>query len=169
MCRNERIGNRRDSNSLKAASAPHESHHGIILWKKAGISSAFSHPKAVSFSMFSNYSQALRFMQSTAHLGSVPGLARLQALLSRLGHPERQSRYIHVAGTNGKGSVSAMTASILQAAGYRVGLFTSPFLRDVREQIQCNGEMMSPSSYMHLASRIAALGLPAESLPRNLS
>ena len=115
--------------------------------------------------MFSNYSQALRFMQSTAHLGSVPGLARLQALLSRLGHPERQSRYIHVAGTNGKGSVSAMTASILQAAGYRVGLFTSPFLRDVREQIQCNGEMISPSSYMHLASRIAALGLPAESLP----
>ncbi len=115
--------------------------------------------------MFSNYSQALCFMQSTAHLGSVPGLARLQALLSRLGHPERQNRYIHVAGTNGKGSVCAMTASILQAAGYRVGLFTSPFLRDVREQIQCNGEMISPSSYMHLASRIAALGLPAESLP----
>ena len=63
--------------------------------------------------MFSNYSQALCFMQSTAHLGSVPGLARLQALLSRLGHPERQNRYIHVAGTNGKGSVCAMTASIL--------------------------------------------------------
>ncbi len=105
-------------------------------------------------------------MQSTAHLGSVPGLARLQALLSRLGHPERQNRYIHVAGTNGKGSVCAMTASILQAAGYRVGLFTSPFLRDVREQIQCNGEMISPSSYMHLASRIAALGLPGR-VPAN--
>ena len=86
--------------------------------------------------MFSNYSQALRFMQSTAHLGSVPGLARLQALLSRLGHPERQSRYIHVAGTNGKGSVSAMTASILQAAGYRVGKYISPVIIEYCEKIQ---------------------------------
>ncbi len=115
--------------------------------------------------MFSNYSQALRFMQSTAHLGSVPGLERLQTLLARLGHPERQGRYIHVAGTNGKGSVCAMTASILQAAGYRVGLFTSPFLSDLREQIQCDGVMISKDGYARLASRIASLGLPPECLP----
>ncbi len=99
-------------------------------------------------------------MQSTAHLGSVPGLARLQALLSRLGHPERQNRYIHVAGTNGKGSVCAMTASILQAAGYRVGLFTSPFLRDVRgtDPMQWRNDLsflLYASSFPHRGARLA--------------
>ena len=72
------------------------------------------------------YSEAVEFMQSTRFLGSVPGLSRLQALLARLGNPERQCRFIHVAGTNGKGSVCKMLSSVLCQAGYRTGLYTSP-------------------------------------------
>ena len=58
------------------------------------------------------------------------------------GHPHRKFRSIHIAGTNGKGSVSHMLASILQEAGYRTGLYTSPHLIDFRERIKVNGEMI---------------------------
>ena len=64
------------------------------------------------------------------------------ALAAHLGHPERKFRSIHVAGTNGKGSTSHMIASVLQEAGYRVGLYTSPHLKDFRERIKVNGEMI---------------------------
>ena len=63
-------------------------------------------------------------------------------MLDALGNPERKFRSIHVAGTNGKGSVSHMLASILQEAGYKVGLYTSPHLVDFRERIRINGEMI---------------------------
>ena len=62
------------------------------------------------------------------------------ALAKHLGNPEREIRAIHVAGTNGKGSVSNMLASILQEAGYKVGLYTSPHLKDFRERIKINGK-----------------------------
>lgn len=65
-----------------------------------------------------------------------------EALMERLGHPEKQLRCIHVAGTNGKGSVSHMLASIMQQAGYKVGLYTSPHLVDFRERIRVNGVMI---------------------------
>lgn len=67
-------------------------------------------------------------------------LDNIQALSSYLGHPERKFKSIHVAGTNGKGSCSHMLASILQEAGYRVGLYTSPHLKDFRERIRVNGQ-----------------------------
>ncbi len=62
---------------------------------------------------------------------------------SYFGHPHKKFRTLHVAGTNGKGSVSHMLASILQEAGYRTGLYTSPHLRDFRERIRLDGEMIS--------------------------
>lgn len=71
------------------------------------------------------------------------GLANTFALDDRFGHPHREFLTIHVAGTNGKGSVSHTLASILQTAGYKVGLFTSPHLMDFRERIRINGEMIS--------------------------
>ncbi|MCR4613650.1 MAG: bifunctional folylpolyglutamate synthase/dihydrofolate synthase [Bacteroidaceae bacterium] len=71
------------------------------------------------------------------------GLANTLALDEHFGHPHRQYKTIHVAGTNGKGSVSHTLASILQEAGYRVGLYTSPHLVDMRERIRVNGEMIS--------------------------
>lgn len=64
-------------------------------------------------------------------------------LAKYMGHPERKFRSVHVAGTNGKGSVSHMMASVMQEAGYKVGLYTSPHLKDFRERIRVNGEMIS--------------------------
>jgi dihydrofolate synthase/folylpolyglutamate synthase len=71
--------------------------------------------------------------------GMRPGLERIEALLAAIGNPERAFRIAQVGGTNGKGSVSAMLAAILQAAGHRVGLYTSPHLCDFRERIRVNG------------------------------
>lgn len=77
------------------------------------------------------------------HSGIFLGLERMQALLSVLENPQKKIPVFHIAGTNGKGSVSAFAASILKAAGVRVGLYTSPHLIDFRERIQINGEMIS--------------------------
>ena len=77
-----------------------------------------------------NDSQALNYTHSLKRLGSTPGLACLQAVMEKLGNPQEKLSCIHVAGTNGKGSVCAVTASILRQAGDKVGLYTSPFLVD---------------------------------------
>src|SRR6266699_7337277 len=69
-----------------------------------------------------------------------PGLERIETLLAALGHPERRYRLVQVGGTNGKGSVAAMLAAILKAAGHRVGLYTSPHLVSFRERIRVDGE-----------------------------
>ena len=66
--------------------------------------------------------EALTYIHSYFWKGSIPGLSRTQALLKLLGNPEKKLRFIHVAGTNGKGSTAAMLASILRCAGYRTGL-----------------------------------------------
>jgi dihydrofolate synthase / folylpolyglutamate synthase len=71
-------------------------------------------------------------------------LDRMRALLERLGNPQRRLRVVHVAGSKGKGSTSAMLAAVLQRAGHRTGLFTSPHLARVEERIQVNGEPVSP-------------------------
>src|SRR3989475_12246146 len=77
------------------------------------------------------------------HAGMRPGLERIEGLLAALGHPERRYRLVQVGGTNGKGSVAAMLAAILKAAGHRVGLYTSPHLVSFRERIRVNGEAIS--------------------------
>ena len=69
-------------------------------------------------------------------------LDNILALSKHLDHPEKNFKTIHVAGTNGKGSCSHMLASILQEAGYKTGLYTSPHLKDFRERIRINGEMV---------------------------
>lgn len=75
-------------------------------------------------------------------------LTNTKRLMTYLGHPERELICIHVAGTNGKGSTSHMLAAILQAAGYKTGLFTSPHLHDYRERIRINGEMIAQEYVM---------------------
>ena len=72
-----------------------------------------------------------------------PGLENTLRLMEHVGSPHRQLRAIHVAGTNGKGSTSHLIAAVLQAAGLRVGLYTSPHLVDLRERIRINGEPIS--------------------------
>jgi len=87
--------------------------------------------------------------------GMRPGLARVEALLESLGHPERRYEIVQVGGTNGKGSVAAMIAAILKATGRRVGLYTSPHLCSFRERIRVNGAAISEAD---VAAAVEALG-----------
>ncbi len=104
-----------------------------------------------------NRLQALTYTHSLKRLGKTPGLACIQTVLKRLGNPQETLRVIHVAGTNGKGSVCAMTASILQAAGYRVGLYTSPYLVSFYERMQVNRQPIDGEDYARLAAQVKAV------------
>ena len=86
-----------------------------------------------------NAQEAIAYIHSFFWKGSIPGLSRTQELLRRMGNPEKKLKFVHIAGTNGKGSTASMTASILQKAGYRVGLYTSPYIYRFNERIQVNG------------------------------
>lgn len=85
-----------------------------------------------------NYNEALEFIHNTAKFGSKLGLRNITELLKRLGDPHTSFPAVHIAGTNGKGSVTAITAAILHQAGYRVGMFVSPYLENFTERIQVN-------------------------------
>ncbi|HHY83178.1 MAG TPA: bifunctional folylpolyglutamate synthase/dihydrofolate synthase, partial [Clostridiales bacterium] len=85
-----------------------------------------------------NYQEAVQFIHSTLKFGSKLGLQNITELLRRLGDPHKEFRSVHIAGTNGKGSVAAMTTSILYQAGYKVGMFISPYLERFTERIQIN-------------------------------
>ena len=87
-------------------------------------------------------SEFLDYLYKLRNRGSAYGLERMRTLVCALGNPQNAYPVIHVAGTNGKGSVCAMLASIYQANGYKVGLFTSPHLVELGERIQINGEIM---------------------------
>src|SRR4249919_9310 len=81
-------------------------------------------------------------------------LVNIQALTRQLDHPEKKFKSIHIAGTNGKGSTSHMLAAILQKAGYKTGLYTSPHLYDFRERIRINGQMIPELNVTGFADRI---------------
>lgn len=100
------------------------------------------------------YEQALDYLHSFAAFVPGAGLERIQPLLDRLGHPERKLRFLHIAGTNGKGSTAAFCAQMLTHAGYRCGLFTSPFVVDFRERFQIGGEMIPPERLAGLTARM---------------
>lgn len=86
-----------------------------------------------------------------------PGLERVQSLDAMLGHPHTQFPTIHIAGTNGKGSVSHLMAAALQAQGYKVGLYTSPHLIDFRERIRINGAMIPRGAVVEFVERFTAM------------
>ena len=94
-----------------------------------------------------NYEEALNYIHAVQWAGHKPGLTRTRTLLAALGDPHKQLRFVHVAGTNGKGSCSHTIAAILQSQGYKVGLYTSPHLVDFRERIRVNGECL-PEQYV---------------------
>ncbi len=89
------------------------------------------------------YTQAIEYIHSVSWRGSVPGLSRIEELCARMGNPEKDLKCIHIGGTNGKGSTSAYLTSVLRAAGYRVGTFTSPYVRTFNERIAIDGEPVS--------------------------
>lgn len=86
-----------------------------------------------------NVNEAIEYIHSVFWKGSIPGLERTQELLKKMGNPEKQLKFVHIAGTNGKGSTAAMTASILRKAGYRTGLYTSPYIYRFHERMQVDG------------------------------
>ena len=90
-----------------------------------------------------NYSEALEYIHSVVWKGSRPGLGRITELLEKLNNPQDGLRFIHIAGTNGKGSNSAMLESILRAAGYKTGLFVSPYIKHFNERICVCGKPIS--------------------------
>ena len=101
-----------------------------------------------------NYEEAISYIEKVSCSGIMPGLVRIQALLEKTGHPEMDCNVIHVAGTNGKGSVCTYIASILMQAGYKVGRYVSPTLFDYRERIQVNGKWISRKDTAYWMSRV---------------
>ncbi len=104
-----------------------------------------------------NAQQAIEYIHSVYWKGSVPGLSRTNTLLEKMGNPHKKLKYIHIAGTNGKGSTAAMTASILRKAGYRTGLYTSPYIYTFHERMQVDGQMISDEELVSITEYVKPL------------
>ncbi|WP_163653280.1 folylpolyglutamate synthase/dihydrofolate synthase family protein [Listeria sp. PSOL-1] len=100
------------------------------------------------------YEKALEWIHGTLRLGIKPGLSRMQLMLEKLGHPEKAHSWIHVAGTNGKGSTLTFIRSMLEAEGYQVGTFTSPYIESFNERISVNGKPISNDEILLLVQHI---------------
>ena len=97
-----------------------------------------------------NFQEASDYVTSSTAPGTKLGLERVKDLLSRMGNPEKEIAVIHVAGTNGKGSTCVMLAAVLKEAGYRTGLFTSPYLHSVLEYLQIDGNLVTEEEYVEI-------------------
>ena len=107
------------------------------------------------------YQEALEYIHSVEWKGSRPGLSRITELLEKLGDPQKKLRFIHVAGTNGKGSFCAMTESVLRAAGYKTGLFVSPYIKNFNERICVSGVPIDDAA---LAAATATVRVVADTM-----
>lgn len=96
------------------------------------------------------YEEVVKAIEKKGKFGSFSGCEMSRIMLAQLEHPERGLPFIHIAGTNGKGSVSAFLCSVLKEAGLKVGMFTSPHLTDFRERIQINRELISKEDFVRL-------------------
>ena len=103
-----------------------------------------------------NGAEAVALIHRRSWVGCKPGLARTRALLSRLGEPQNALKFVHITGTNGKGSTAAIVASVLHAAGYRTGLFTSPHLYRFHERMQVDGAFITDEQLVALTQRVLA-------------
>lgn len=108
---------------------------------------------------------AIKFIHENAFQGSKPGLSRTQELLSKMGSPQNNLQFVHVAGTNGKGSVSAMISNILRVGGYKTGLYTSPFIMDFSERMQVNGFPISGDELADITAFCAPLAVLMKDKP----
>ncbi len=107
--------------------------------------------------MFARYEEAVEWVNGLIPLGIKPGLARMEKLMERLGHPQRRVKFIHVAGTNGKGSTCAFIERVLLNAGYDVGSFTSPYLHRFTERIRYNGAEIAEEHVLRLVNELKPL------------
>ena len=101
-----------------------------------------------------DYKEALDYINGVSWLGSKPGLERVMELLERLGRPQDELKFIHIAGTNGKGSCAALLSSVMKCCGYKTGLFTSPYLFRFNERMQINGRQIEDEALADIVSRI---------------
>lgn len=101
-----------------------------------------------------NYNETLKYINNTPKFSKILGNDDLKKLLNNLGNPQDSLRFIHIAGTNGKGSTASMTASILKSAGYKTGLYTSPFIEVFNERIRINGENIPDSELAEIATQV---------------
>ncbi len=102
-------------------------------------------------------SEAMEFIQTNNWVSSKTNLERITDLMQQLGNPQKELRFVHIAGTNGKGSTSAMLASILKEAGYTVGLFTSPHLQFYNERIKVNGKDISDEDFCAMTKKVKSV------------
>lgn len=102
-----------------------------------------------------NYTEAMNYIKNTAKFGSNLGLTRTEKILEFLGNPHKKIKSIHVAGTNGKGSTTAMISSILYHSGYKVGMYTSPYLEEFEERIQINNNNIPKEALSKIVSRVS--------------
>lgn len=96
------------------------------------------------------YEEAMKYISSVGRFGSNYGLKRTFRLLELLGNPDKKLKLIHVAGTNGKGSTTAMITKVLRGMGYKVGMYTSPYIEEFEERIQINGENIPKEKFVSL-------------------
>lgn len=101
-----------------------------------------------------NYNDTLDYIHSIPKFRRPLGNANLEKLLNILGNPQKQLKFIHIAGTNGKGSTAAITAEILKQSGYKTGLFTSPFIEVFNERMKINGENISDSDLISCVEQV---------------
>ena len=106
-----------------------------------------------------NYNETLDYIHSLGNFSLPPTLDRIKAVLDRLGNPQNRIKAIHIAGTNGKGSVSAMLASVFKEAGYKTGLFISPYIIEFTERIQINGEYIEKENLCEFVERVKNTGI----------
>ena len=101
-----------------------------------------------------SYEQTLTRIHAHGRFSGTPCLDRMRALMAMLGNPQKKLKFVHIAGTNGKGSTAVLCASALQQAGYKTGLFTSPFIMDFCERIRVNGEMIPRADLCRIAQEV---------------
>lgn len=111
------------------------------------------------FGEIMNYKEALNYIHSLLVFGSIPGLERVSELLDKLGNPQNDLKFIHVAGTNGKGSTCTMLSEVYKESGYKTGLYTSPYIVDFRERMQINGEYIPKETLARLTERVKNTGV----------
>jgi len=105
-----------------------------------------------------NYEQARKYIETVQQSGIILGLTRMEILLERVGNPQDNLKFVHIAGTNGKGSVLAYVSTIVEVAGYRVGRYISPTVEDYLERIQINRKNISPEDFcQHLSTLRVAI------------
>ncbi len=109
--------------------------------------------------------ETLKYLQFDNWEQSPPGLARSRALLALLGDPQKKLKFVHIAGTNGKGSTAAMLASVLQSAGYRTGLYTSPHLLRFHERMRVNGREIDDESLIALTNTVRNAAAQMQEMP----